>query len=83
VLAEGWRAEPLPRIEVHRPAVEPGFLCATDRRVFALVGEGPPPRPVPTFDPDRLGPLADLLVARFVRPVRPVRTRRRRVSAAP
>jgi molybdopterin-guanine dinucleotide biosynthesis protein B len=77
VLAEGWRAEPLPRIEVHRSEVEPGYLCRTDRRVFALVGDGPPPRRVPTFDPDRLGPLADLLVARFIRP------RRRRVAAAP
>jgi molybdopterin-guanine dinucleotide biosynthesis protein B len=83
VLAEGWRREPLPRIEVHRRQVEADFLCATDRRVFALVGDGPPPRSLPTFDPDRLGPLADLLVARFVRPVRAARQRRRRVDAAP
>lgn len=74
VLAEGWRREPLPRIEVHRRQVEQRFLCSTDRRVFALVGDGPPPRPLPVFDPDRLGPLADLLVARFVRPRRPRRT---------
>jgi molybdopterin-guanine dinucleotide biosynthesis protein B len=97
VLAEGWRSEPLPRIEVHRRQVEPAFLCATDRRVFALVGDGPPPRPLPVFDPDRLGPLADLLVARFVRPgqpsrpsprsqprpLRPPRPARRRTAAAP
>ena len=68
VLAEGWREAPLPRLEVHRRAVSPAFLCATDRRVFAVVSDEPPPRRVPAFDADRLGPLADLLVARFVRP---------------
>jgi molybdopterin-guanine dinucleotide biosynthesis protein B len=83
VLAEGWRREPLPRIEVHRRQVEPGFLCATDGRVFALVGDAPPPRPLPTFDPDRLSPLADMLVARFIKPARAVRRRRRRAAPAP
>jgi molybdopterin-guanine dinucleotide biosynthesis protein B len=68
VLAEGWRGEPLPRIEVHRRSVARAFLCAADRRVFAVVSDEPPPRRLPTFHPDRLGPLADLLVARFVRP---------------
>ncbi len=70
ILAEGWRSEPLPRLEVHRRAVEAAFLCATDRRVFALVSDEPAPRRLPTFDPDRLGPLADLLVARLARPGR-------------
>ena len=68
VLAEGWRGEPLPRVEVHRRSVARTFLCAFDRRVFAVVSDEPPPRRLPTFHPDRLGPLADLLVARFVRP---------------
>jgi molybdopterin-guanine dinucleotide biosynthesis protein B len=66
VLAEGWRGEPLPRIEVHRRSVARAFLCAADRRVFAVVSDEPPPRRLPTFHPDRLGPLADLLVARFI-----------------
>jgi molybdopterin-guanine dinucleotide biosynthesis protein MobB len=68
ILAEGWRGEPLPRVEVHRRRVEREFLCATDRRVFALVSDEPPPRPLPVFDPDRLGPLADLLVDRLAGP---------------
>jgi molybdopterin-guanine dinucleotide biosynthesis protein B len=67
ILAEGWRGEPLPRIEVHRRRVAPGFLCEADRRVFAVVSDEPPPRPLPTFHPDRIGPLADLLVERFLR----------------
>jgi molybdopterin-guanine dinucleotide biosynthesis protein B len=68
ILAEGWRAEPLPRIEVHRRQVARGFLCAVDGSVFALVTDEPPPRPLPAFRPGRLGPLADLLVARLGRP---------------
>jgi molybdopterin-guanine dinucleotide biosynthesis protein B len=67
ILAEGWRGEPLPRIEVHRRRVARQFLCSTDRRVFAVVSDEPPPRSLPTFQPDRLGRLADLLVTRFVR----------------
>jgi molybdopterin-guanine dinucleotide biosynthesis protein B len=65
VLAEGWRDEPLPRLEVHRRRVSRAFLCATDRRVFALVGDGPPPRPLPRLDADDLVGIADLLIRRF------------------
>jgi molybdopterin-guanine dinucleotide biosynthesis adapter protein len=65
VLAEGWKREPLPRIEVHRRSVSRAFLCATDRRVFAVVTDTPPPRTVPVFYADDVEPLADLLCARF------------------
>jgi molybdopterin-guanine dinucleotide biosynthesis protein B len=76
ILAEGWRGEALPRIEVHRRAVARDFLCQVDRLVFAVVTDEPPPRPLPVFHPDRLGPLADLLVARFIEGA-PARRRRR------
>lgn len=65
VLAEGWRREPLPRVEVHRRRVSPEFLCASDRRIFAVVSDEPPPRRVATFGASDVGPLADLLCARF------------------
>ena len=65
VLAEGWRGEPLPRLEVRRTAVSREFLCATDRRVFALVGDGPPPRRLPHLEAGDLAGIADLLVRRF------------------
>jgi len=78
ILAEGWRGEALPRIEVHRHRVAPDFLCELDRRVFAVVSDAPPPRPLPTFHPDRLGPLADLLVERFLLHPAPRRARRPR-----
>ncbi len=65
VLAEGWRREALPRVEVHRRRISAEFLCASDRRVFAVVTDEPPPRRVSTFGADEVGGLADLLCARF------------------
>jgi molybdopterin-guanine dinucleotide biosynthesis adapter protein len=65
VLAEGWKREPLPRIEVHRARVAPEFLCARDRRVFAVVTDATPPRPLPVFGADDVAPLVNLLLARF------------------
>ncbi|HET7823984.1 MAG TPA: molybdopterin-guanine dinucleotide biosynthesis protein B, partial [Anaeromyxobacter sp.] len=65
VLAEGWKEAALPRVEVHRRSMAQPFLCAEDARVFAIVTDEPPPRPVPSFRPDEVEPLADLLCARF------------------
>jgi molybdopterin-guanine dinucleotide biosynthesis protein B len=78
VLAEGWRSDPLPRLEVHRREVSRSFLCATDRRVLALVGDEAPPRRLPRFDPDDAGAVADFLVAWLARR----RAGRRRRAAA-
>jgi molybdopterin-guanine dinucleotide biosynthesis protein B len=63
VLAEGFRDAPVPRIEVHRRRVSPEFLCARDRRVFAVVTDEPPPRPVRAFGGNEVDPLADLICA--------------------
>jgi molybdopterin-guanine dinucleotide biosynthesis protein MobB len=65
ILAEGWKQAPLPRVEVHRRSVNRAFLCAEDQRVFAIVSDEPPPRPLPCFDPDDAEGLAALLCARL------------------
>jgi molybdopterin-guanine dinucleotide biosynthesis adapter protein len=65
VLAEGFRDEPVPRVEVHRRSVSAEFLCARDRRVFAVVTDEAPPRRVVVLSPDDEEPLAALLCARF------------------
>jgi len=76
VLAEGFRGAPLPRIEVHRRSVSRAFLCAVDRRVFAVIGDEAPPRPVPCFGAGEVEALAALLVARCgLAPPRPPRLR--------
>jgi len=66
VLAEGFRGESLPRVEVHRAAVSAEFLCERDRRVFAVVtDEAPRVRRLPTFAPDEVEALAAFLCERF------------------
>jgi molybdopterin-guanine dinucleotide biosynthesis protein B len=65
VLAEGFRSEPLPRIEVHRRAVSPTFLCDVDRRILAVVSDEAPPRAVPVFSPGEVDALADFLCRHF------------------
>ena len=58
VFAEGFRDAPVPRIEVHRRSVAREFLCARDPRVFAVVTDEPPPRPIVSFAPDDVEPSA-------------------------
>jgi len=65
VLAEGFRGEPVPRVEVHRRSVSREFLCARDRRVLAVVTDEDPPRQLPAFAADDVEPLAALLCTRL------------------
>ncbi len=62
VVAESFKREPLPRVEVHRREIDPRFLCARDPRVVAFVGETEPPRAVPWFTPRQVDELADFVV---------------------
>jgi molybdopterin-guanine dinucleotide biosynthesis protein B len=79
VLAESFKGESVPRVEVHREAVSREFLCARDRRVIAVVSDAPPPRPLPCFAAGEVERLADF-VARFARAGR--RGRRRALASA-
>jgi len=64
VVAEGWKHERLPRVEVHREAIDRGFLCVYDPDVLAVVSDVEPPRPVPWFTFGEVEALAEW-VARF------------------
>jgi molybdopterin-guanine dinucleotide biosynthesis adapter protein len=61
ILAEGWRGEPLPRIEVHRRRISREFLCASDRGVLAVVTDEPVPMALPAFAPEDIEAVADLV----------------------
>jgi molybdopterin-guanine dinucleotide biosynthesis adapter protein len=65
VLVEGFRAARIPRIEVHRRSVSRRFLCAGDPDVFAVVGDAPPPRPLPLLRPGEVARLAELVCRRL------------------
>ncbi len=66
IVAEGFKDEPVPRIEVHRSEVAEGFLCRRDPRVVAVVSDEEPPRRLPWFTAGEVEALADF-VARFTR----------------
>jgi molybdopterin-guanine dinucleotide biosynthesis protein B len=61
VLCEGFKTEPIPKIEVRRRGSRGPSLCAADRRVMALVGPGTAPEGLPRFSARALRPLADFL----------------------
>lgn len=65
VLAEGFRREKLPRVELHRRAVSRQFLCARDRNVLAVVSDERPPHALPHFRAGEVEALADFLLRRF------------------
>ena len=79
VVVEGWKAEWLPRVEVHRREVSREFACARGRGFIAAVSDEPAPRALPTFAPGEVGALADFLCERFRLPRR---VRRRRPAAS-
>jgi molybdopterin-guanine dinucleotide biosynthesis protein MobB len=83
VLAEGFRAAPLPRIEVHRRSIARGFLCARDPHVFLVVGDEPPPRSLPLARPSEVDRVADLLSLRLAIRARPGLPRRRPMRRLP
>jgi molybdopterin-guanine dinucleotide biosynthesis protein B len=78
VVAEGFKAEPVPRVEVHRREVSRAFLCARDPRVFAIVTDEPPPRPVRAFREGEIEALADLVCVRLRLRGKPLGLRRLR-----
>ncbi len=66
ILAEGFKSERIPRVEVHRKAIDGAFLCSRDSRVVAVVSDEQPPRRVPWFTAREVDALAEF-VASFAR----------------
>ncbi|MGH6967954.1 MAG: molybdopterin-guanine dinucleotide biosynthesis protein B, partial [Stellaceae bacterium] len=50
VLVEGFKREPIPKIEIHREAVGEPLLYPHDSSIVAIAGEAPPNAPLPRFD---------------------------------
>lgn len=69
VIAEGYKSGELPKVEVYRPAISDGLLCADDPQLIAVATDAEAdrlPQGLPIFglsDPD---PLADFLIDRFL-----------------
>jgi len=64
VLVEGFRHEPIPKIEIHRPSLGTPLLCESDPHILALACDEPPAgRPaVPLLDLNDAGSVADWIL---------------------
>lgn len=67
ILAEGYKAERIPKIEVWQSRPDGGLLTGEGKGLLAVVTDGPPPVNVPAFSPDDPKSLADFLEERFLR----------------
>lgn len=61
VLVEGFKREPIPRLEVHRTATGQPWLCADDPHILAVAADSPPPRALPRFELDDFSSLCDFI----------------------
>jgi molybdopterin-guanine dinucleotide biosynthesis protein B len=62
VLAEGFKHDRVPRVEVHRTEINRRFLCKRDTRVIAVVSDVEPPLDLPWFTAGEVEALADFVV---------------------
>ena len=67
ILAEGYKGNPHPKIEVCRSERRSERLCGPGEDVIALAGDQPLLDGAPFFDWNDTGGLADLIEARFLR----------------
>ncbi len=66
VLVEGFKADPFPKIELHRPALGHPLLCLTDPTVIAIAADAPLPRDpgLPRLDLNRPDEILEFLLVR-------------------
>lgn len=68
ILAEGYKGNPHPKIEVFRTDLRRERLCGPGDNLLALAGDQPIPAEVPCFDRDDATGIADLIERRFLNP---------------
>jgi molybdopterin-guanine dinucleotide biosynthesis protein B len=68
ILAEGFKINPHPKIEVYRTELRRERLCCPGDNLIALVGDRPlAAAEVPCFDRDDAAGIADLIAERFLK----------------
>jgi len=70
LVVEGFKAEPLPKIEVARAALSTELLCLNDRNLIATVADFPVSPAVPHFGLGDAPAIADFILARIGAPER-------------
>lgn len=62
VLVEGWKREPIAKLEVHRAATGKPWLCGDDPHVLAVASDTAPPVALPRFMLDDISSLTDYIL---------------------
>ncbi len=73
VLVEGFKREPIPKIELHRPSLGKPLIHAADRHVIAIASDAPltPLRAMPVLDLNRPELIRDFVLG-WMEAARPV-----------
>jgi len=66
ILTEGFKAGPMPKIEVNRAAQNLPLLCGPEDLLVAVVSDRDHPVSVPRFGLEDVGPLADFIEREFL-----------------
>lgn len=62
VLVEGYKREPIPRLEVHRAATGRPWLFQDDPAILAVASDVDPPDGFPRIDLDAIDPITDFIL---------------------
>ncbi len=65
VLVEGYKRAPVPKLELHRPALGQPLLCRSDPRILAVASDTPIAAPVPVLDLNDVDAIAAWVLARL------------------
>jgi len=68
VLVEGFKHDPLPKLEVHRPALGHALLAATDPHIVGIASDATVASPLPQIDLNDPAAVADFVLAHAARP---------------
>ncbi len=61
-LVEGWKRDPIPKLEVHRVANGKPLLAPSDPHVVAIASDEPVDSPLPRFELDDVAAIAAFVV---------------------
>jgi molybdopterin-guanine dinucleotide biosynthesis protein B len=62
ILVEGFKQEPIPKIEVYRPSLENPLLASSDPNVIAIASDGTAPTSLPVLDLNNPATIADFVL---------------------
>lgn len=72
ILVEGFKREPIPKIEVHRPALQCPLLAAADPHIIAIATDAPIAPPLPQLDLNQPAEIAAFILDWMERRPQPV-----------